>query len=437
MRHSIGFTVAVLAIAFSPLTALAQPKAGTFKEKIEEAVRRHQDAIVEHRHTIHENPELGNREFETAKRVAEHLQTLGFDVKTGVAHTGVVGLLTGGKPGATIAVRADMDALPVTEDTDFPFKSTKRTTYNDMDVGVMHACGHDIHTSVLMGVASVLADLREDIPGKVMFVFQPAEEGAPPGEEGGADLMLEEGLFDELRPEAVFGLHTTPEIPAGKMGYAIGPALAAADSFELTIEGRQTHGAAPHLGVDPIVMASQVVMAFQTIRSRTLDPVQPSVVTVGMIHGGERQNIIPQQVRMQGTVRTYDSDVQDTIERRMEEILKGITNAGGGSFTFQYRRGVPATINDPKLARAMVPTMKAVLGDENVVETPPFMGAEDFAHYANEVPGLFLWLGVVKEGTVSGPLHSPTFRADDSAVAVGMRVMSNILMDYLENGVRP
>ncbi len=433
----MGFTVAALAMAFSPLASLAQPKAGTFKEKIEEAVRRHQDAIVEHRHTIHENPELGNREFETAKRVAEHMQTLGFEVKTGVAHTGVVGLLTGGKPGATIAVRADMDALPVTEDTDFPFKSTKRTTYNDMDVGVMHACGHDIHTSVLMGVASVLADLREDLPGKVMFVFQPAEEGAPPGEEGGADLMLEEGLFDDPHPEAVFGLHTTPEIPAGKMGYAIGPALAAADSFELTIEGRQTHGAAPHLGVDPIVMASQVVMAFQTIRSRTLDPVQPSVVTVGMIHGGERLNIIPQQVRMQGTVRTYDSDVQDTIERRMEEILKGITTAGGGSFTFQYRRGVPATINDPKLTRAMIPTMKAVLGDENVVETPPFMGAEDFAHYANEVPGLFLWLGVVKEGTVSGPLHSPTFRADDSAVAVGMRVMSNILMDYLENGVRP
>ena len=437
MRHSIRFTAAVLTFTLSSFTSFAQPPAGMLDEKIVEAVRRHQDAILEHRHYFHENPELGNREFETAKRVAAHLRGLGFDVRTEVAHTGVVGILTGGKPGPVIAVRADMDALPVTEETDFSFKSTKRTTYNDMDVGVMHACGHDIHTSVLMGVASVLADLRQEIPGKVMFIFQPAEEGAPPGEEGGADLMLEGGLFDDPRPEAVFGPHTTPGIPAGKMGYAIGPALAAADSFELTIEGRQTHGASPHQGIDPIVMASQVVMAFQTIRSRTLDPVQPSVVTVGMIHGGERMNIIPQQVRMQGTVRTYDPDVQDTIERRMEEILKGITTAGGGSFTFQYRRGVPATINDPALTRAMVPTMKAVLGDENVIEIPPFMGAEDFAYYANEVPGLFLWLGVVKEGTVSGPLHSPTFRADDSAVAVGMRVMSNILMDYLENGVRP
>ncbi len=431
------FIVAVLTVTLTPFASFAQPAAGAFKERIEEAVRLHQNSIIEHRHILHENPELGNREFETAKRVAEHLRGLGFEVQTDVAHTGVVGILTGGKPGAVIAVRADMDALPVTEETDFPFKSTKRTTYNDMDVGVMHACGHDIHTSVLMGVASVLADLREDMPGTVMFVFQPAEEGAPPGEEGGAGLMLEEGLFDDPRPEAVFGLHTTPEIPAGKMGYAIGPALAASDSFQLTVEGRQTHGAAPHLGIDPIVMASQVVMAFQTIRSRTLDPVQPSVVTVGMIHGGERMNIIPQQVRMQGTVRTYDTDVQDTIERRMEEILNGITSAGGGTFTFQYRRGVPATINDPALTRAMVPTMRAVLGDENVVETPPFMGAEDFAYYANKVPGLFLWLGVVKEGTESGPLHSPTFRADDDAVPVGMRVMSNVLMDYLEKRVKP
>jgi amidohydrolase len=431
MRYSIRFAVAVLTLALGSSTANAQPKAGAFKQKIDESVRQHQDAIIEHRHHIHQNPELGNREFETAERVAEHMRALGFDVRAGIAHTGVVGLLKGGKPGATIAVRADMDALPVTEDTDLPFKSTKRTTYNDLDVGVMHACGHDIHTSVLMGVASVLADLREEIPGTVMFVFQPAEEGAPPGEEGGAELMLKEGLFDDPPPEAVFGLHTNPGIPAGKMGYAIGPALAASDSFQLTIEGRQTHGATPHQGVDPIVMASQVVMAFQTIGSRSLDPIQPSVVTVGMIHGGERLNIIPQQVRMQGTVRTYDADVQDTVERRMNEILKGITSAGGGSYTFEYRRGNPATINNPALTRSMVPTMVTVLGEDNVIETPPIMAAEDFALYANEVPGLFLWLGVVKEGTVSGPLHSPTFRADDSAVPVGITVMSNVLMDYL------
>jgi amidohydrolase len=264
-----------------------------------------------------------------------------------------------------------------------------------------------------------------------MFIFQPAEEGAPPGEKGGASLMLEEGVFENPRPEAVFGLHTYSSMPVGKVGYTVGPALAAVDSFRITIKGSQTHGAAPHEGIDPVVMAAQTVMAFQTIPSRTLDPIQPSVVTVGMIHGGERSNIIPREVRMQGTVRTYDLDVRNTVERRMEEILKGITQAGGGSYTLQYNRGTPATINDPELTRWMAPTLAAVLGEENVLELPPTMGGEDFAYFANEVPGFFYRLGTLKEGTVSGPHHSPTFRADDDSVPVGMRAMSNVLMDYL------
>jgi amidohydrolase len=405
--------------------------AGLMDERILESVERHQGTIIEYRHRIHQNPELGNREFETSKMAAEHLRSLGMEVRTGIAHTGVVGLLTGGKPGSVVAVRADMDALPVTEDTDFPFKSTVRAVYNEMDVGVMHACGHDVHTAVLMGVASVLADLEDEIPGKVMFIFQPAEEGPPPGEEGGASLMVKEGVFDDPRPEAVFGLHTSWDMPVGKLGYVIGPALAAADSFHVTVKGFQTHGARPHQGIDPVVMAAQAVMAFQTIPSRTIEPVQPSVVSVGMIHGGERSNIIPMEVRMQGTVRTYDEQVRDTIERRMGEILDGITRAGGGSYTFQYNRGTPATINDPALSRWMVATLEAVVGEENASEIPPTMGAEDFAYYALEVPGFFYRLGTLRDGTVSGPNHSPTFRADDDSVPVGMRAMSNVVMDYL------
>ncbi|NIP82202.1 MAG: amidohydrolase, partial [Gemmatimonadetes bacterium] len=267
--------------------------------------------------------------------------------------TGVVGILRGAKPGPVVAVRADMDALPVTEDTPYPFKSTVRTTYLGQEVGVSHACGHDIHTAVQLGVASVLADLRDDLAGTVLFIFQPAEEGPPPGEEGGASLMVEEGVLEDPAPAAIFGLHTNPGLEVGHVGYVIGPALASSDHFRITLRGQQSHGASPHLSIDPIVMASQAVMAFQTIRSRNLDPLEPSVISVGIIRGGERFNIIPAEVHMEGTVRTYDQDVRDAIERRMDEILAGITQAGGGTYTFEYQRGTPPTINDQELAREM------------------------------------------------------------------------------------
>lgn len=405
--------------------------AGILDGKITESVERHKKAIVELRHQIHQHPELGNREFETARVVAEHLKSLRFEVRTEIAHTGVIGILKGGKPGPVVAVRADMDALPVTEETDFPFKSTVRTTYGGLEVGVMHACGHDIHTSVQLGVASVLADLRDDIPGTILFIFQPAEEGAPPGEEGGASLMLEEGVFDDPVPEAVFGLHILPTLPVGSIGYSIGPALAASDVFRITIRGTQTHGASPHEGIDPVVMASQTVMAFQTIPSRTVDPIKPCVVTVGMIHGGERFNIIPDEVHLEGTVRTYDPEVRDRVEQRMGEILEGITRAGGGSFSISYSREIDATINDPALSRQMVMTLETVVGRESSRELPPVMWAEDFSNYSSRIPGFFYWLGTLKEGTVSGPLHSPLMRADDSSIPVGIRVMSNLLLDYL------
>ena len=401
------------------------------KDPIDKAISKNLNTIIDLRHQIHQYPELGNREFKTAKLVAEHLRSLGIEVETDIAYTGVVGVLKGNKPGPVVAVRADMDALPVTEETDLPFKSTVKTTYLDKEVGVMHACGHDIHTSVQLGVASVLASMKRSLPGTVKFIFQPAEEGPPPGEEGGAELMLKEGVFDNPKPSAVFGLHTHAALEVGELGLTIGPAMAAVDQFIITIKGKQSHGAYPHKSVDPIIMATEVVTAFQTIRSRSLSPLEPSVVTVGIIRGGERFNIIPEEVHLEGTVRTYDPEVQDMVEKRMNEILKGITLAYGGSFELNYDRGTPATINNPELCKQMIPTLERVVGKNNLKMMDPVMGGEDFAIFANEVPGIYYRLGVVKPGTTSGWIHTPTFRADDSCLEIGIRAMSNMVVDYL------
>ncbi len=416
----------IIAVTLAPAVAVAQSSA------IDKAVERYRADITEHRHQIHQNPELGNREFKTAALVAQHMEDLGLEVTRGIAHTGVVGILRGGKPGTLIAVRADMDALPVTEDTPYEFKSVLRTTYLGKDVGVSHACGHDVHTAVQMGVVSVLASMRDEIPGTIMFIFQPAEEGPPPGEEGGADLMIREGVFGNFKPSAVFGLHTFSEMDVGTIGYTPGPALAAVDHFNIEIKGKQAHGAQPHQSVDPVVMASQVVMALQTIRSRNLPPLEPSVVTVGIIRGGERFNIIPAQVHLEGTVRTYNPEVRDAIERRMKEIVAGITQAGGGTYELEYNRGTPATINNIALTNEMVPIIERVVGKDNVFQIEPTMGGEDFAYFANEAPGFFFRLGSVKPGTTSGGHHTPDFQADDGSIPVGMRAMANILMDYLQ-----
>ena len=401
---------------------------------IDAAVERIVEEIIELRHQIHQNPELGNREFMTATLVAEHLRGLGFDeVIVDVAHTGVVGILRGGLPGDTVAVRADMDALPVTEDTPYSFASTVRTDYLGQEVGVMHACGHDVHTAVQLGVASVLASMRSEIPGVVKFIFQPAEEGPPPGEEGGADLMVQEGVLENPRPSAIFGLHTLAQMGVGTLGYTPGPALAAVDHFVIRIIGQQSHGAYPELGVDPVVMASQAVMALQTIRSRNLPPLEPSVITVGIMRGGTRFNIIPDEMWLEGTVRTYSPDVRNMVERRMDEILAGITAASGGSYELDYDRGTPATINDRALTERMAPTLSRVMGVENVEVLDPVMGGEDFAYFANEIPGFFFRLGMVAPGVESGGHHTPTFQADDASVPIGMRAMSNLLLDYLRN----
>ncbi len=420
--------VAILPLLASPAAA----QTGAWDERIQAAVAEFEEETVAFRQHVHQYPELGNREFETARMVADHLIALGFDdVRTEVAHTGVVGVLRGGKPGPVIAVRADMDALPVTEDTDLPFASKVRTTYNGLEVGVMHACGHDVHTAVQYGVASVLTSMREDIPGTILFIFQPAEEGPPPGEEGGAELMLREGAFADPKPQAVFGLHTLSGLPLGQVGYTSGPALAAVDHFQATITGVQTHGAQPQAGIDPVVMAAQAILSLQTIASRNVHPLKPVVVTVGMVHGGERFNIIPDAVAIEGTVRSYDPDVRDLVEARMAEVLDGITSSGGGSYELDYSRGFPATINNPELTSESLVTLRAVVGDDNALELDPTMGGEDFSYFANEVPGFFYRLGIHREGTRTGPHHSPFFRADDASVGIGMRVMANVLMDYL------
>jgi amidohydrolase len=399
-------------------------------------------ASIRQRQDIHRNPELSNRETRTAGLVAAHLKSLGIEVRTGIAHTGVVGVLKGGRPGRTIAVRADMDALPVIEQTDLPFRSTAKGEYLGRPVGVSHACGHDVHTAALLGTASILAAMRDKLPGTVMFIFQPAEEGVPPGETGGAGLMVEEGVFSATRPDAVIAFHTNGDPPdeagddefLGKVVYTPGPTFAAATRWQATVRGRQTHGASPHLGVDPIVTASEIVMALQTIRSRVLPPLSDNVITVGIFRAGERHNIIPESVELGGTIRTFDDAVLDAIEARMRDVFDGVTRAAHATFELSFDRTHPMTVNNPELTARLVPTLERLVGSGNIKEVPPITGAEDFSYFANVVPGFYFALGVVPEGRTSGGHHTPTFYADDESVPIAMRLMSTLVVDYLEGG---
>jgi amidohydrolase len=399
-------------------------------------------ASIAQRQDLHRNPELSNRETRTAQLVAAHLKKLGIEVQAGIAHTGVVGILKGGQPGRTIAVRADMDGLPVTEQTDFPFKSTVRSSYLGQDVGVMHACGHDVHTAALLGVASMLAEIRDRLPGTVMFIFQPAEEGVPAGERGGARMMVEEGVFSTVKPDAVIAFHTNGAPPddegdnelLGTVAYSSGAAFAAATRWEATVRGRQAHGSTPHLGVDPIVTASGIVMALQTIRSRILSPLSENVVTVGVFRSGERHNIIPEAAQLGGTIRTFDDATLKTIETRMREIFDGYTKAAHATYELSFDTGHPMTVNDPTLTAELVPTLERLIGKDRVRQAPPITGAEDFSYFSQLVPGFYLRLGVVPEGKVSGGHHTPTFYAADESVPIAMRLMASLVVDYLAAG---
>jgi len=388
--------------------------------------------VIEWRRDIHANPELSNREFRTAALVADHLRALGMEVRTEVAHTGVVGFLEGGKPGPVVALRADMDALPVTEMVDLPFASKVRTTYNGMEVGVMHACGHDNHVAILMGVASVLTTMKEDLPGSVKFIFQPAEEGAPAGEEGGADLMLREGAFENPRPEVIFGLHVWPN-RVGEISYLPGPFMASSDAMRIKVTGRQTHGAVPWGGVDPIVVASQIVLGLQTIASRQLDvTATPSIITIGTFHGGVRSNIIPDEVELSGTIRTFLPEVRRDIERRIRRTVEHIATSAGATADVEIDYGYPVTVNDPELTMQMLPSLERV--SDSVKQTAKITGAEDFSYFANEVPGLFIFLGVAPPDADLATVprnHSPYFFADENALLTGVRALASLSVDYM------
>jgi amidohydrolase len=434
MPRLAAVAATVLFLASAPGLAAISDRA------IEDAARAVDAQVVEWRRDLHQNPELGNREFRTSQKVAEHLKALGLEVKTGIAHTGVVGILRGGKPGPTIALRADMDALPVTEQVDVPFKSTVATEYRGEKVGVMHACGHDAHTAILMGAAQALASLRKDLPGTILFVFQPAEEGAPEGEHGGAPLMLEEGAFDIVKPEAVFGLHVWSTLNSGQIGYRSGPFMAASDRFRIVVKGRQTHGARPWGGVDPIVVASQIVLGLQTIVGRQIDISQyPAVVSVGAIKGGIRNNIIPDEVEMIGTFRTFDPEVRRQIIERMTRTAQDIAHSAGATATVEIADdNNPVTVNDPKLTSRMLPSLARVGRGGQVKEMPYVTGAEDFAYFGQKVPALFFFVGSTPDGVDAAQApsnHSPQFYLDEGSLPVGLRAMMGVAVDYLQ-GIR-
>lgn len=391
--------------------------------------------VIEWRHHIHENPELSNREFETAKYVANHLKSLGLEVKTGIAHTGVVGILNTGKPGPTVALRADMDALPVTERVDIPFASKAKGTYIGQEVGVMHACGHDTHVAMLMGAAEILTGMKDQLRGKIVFIFQPAEEGAPPGEEGGAGLMVKEGVLDNPKVDAIFGLHINSATEVGKVKYKPGGELAAADIFNIKVKGKQTHGSTPWTGVDPIVTSAQIIMGLQTIISRQTELTkEAAVISVGKISSGVRNNIIPEEAEMTGTIRTLDTEMQQKIHDKIRHVATTIAESMGATAEVEIIRGTPVTYNDPALTAQMLPTLERTAGKENTILIDAITGAEDFAYYAQKIPGLFLFVGGMPKGqdpAMAAPHHTPDFYVEDSGMNLGVRLLCNLAIDYL------
>lgn len=390
--------------------------------------------VISWRRDFHQHPELSNREFRTAGIIAYHLRKLGMVVKTGVAHTGVVGILRGKEEKPVVALRADMDALPVTEALDLPFASKVRTVYNGQEVGVMHACGHDAHTAMLMGAAQVLSEMRDRLPGTIKFIFQPAEEGAPEGEDGGAEMMIREGVLENPKPDALFGLHVFPSL-AGHIEYCVGGAMASVDGLRILVRGRQTHAAMPWGGIDPIVVASQIVLGLQTIVSRQIDITKaPAIVSIGSIHGGVRSNIIPDEVEMIGTIRALDGEMRTDIHERIKTTAAKIAESGGAAAEVTIDLGYPVVVNDPEITERMIPSLERVAGKDNVVSVPPKTVAEDVSYYLEEIPGLFFFLGITPKDSDPSEVamnHSPFFYVDESALIIGVRALSHLTVDYM------
>jgi amidohydrolase len=427
----------VTAAVLTSSAAQAQSAANPLAAEVDRLATELNSQVVTWRRDFHKNPELGNREVRTSKVIADELRKLGYEVTTNVATTGVIGVLRGAKPGPVVALRSDMDALPVTEQTELPFKSTAKAQWNGQEVGVMHACGHDNHMAILLGTATALARMKDRLPGTVKVIFQPAEEGAPPGEVGGAEQMLKENAFENPKVDAVFGLHVFP-FPAGTVSYRPGPMMASQDNFIIRVNGRQTHGAVPWGGIDPIVVGSQIVMALQTIISRTVNITEaPAVVTVGRFTGGNRANIVPDQIELEGTIRSFDENVRKDIQARLRSIATNIAEAAGATAEVTIATGYPVTRNDPSLTERMVPTLKRTVGDADGRGATLTGTAEDFSVLQQRAPGKLKFLGVTprdQDYTKAAQNHSPLFFADESALPVGVKVMTNLTLDYLFGG---
>jgi len=429
--HALAAAALILSAAASP--AVAQSKAADpLAAEIETRMTAVMPKVVAWRRDIHEHPELSNQETRTAALVEKHLRALGLEVQPNVGKTGVIGILRGGKPGPVVALRADMDALPVTELVNLPFKSTVRTMYNGQEVGVMHACGHDNHVAIMMGTAEVLAGMKERIPGTVKFIFQPAEEGL-----GGAEAMIADGALQNPRPTAIFGLHVWPSA-LGSLSTRAGGFMAAADNLDIVVKGRQTHGSQPWSGVDPIVITAQIVMGLQTVASRQIDVTSaPAVITIGMIQGGNRGNIIPDSVVMIGTIRTFDPEMRKEIHLRVKRTVEDIATSGGATARVNVSTGGLITQNDASLLEKMTPTLQRTAGDGGFKIVNPVTGSEDFPAFTKDIPGLFYFLGVAPKGMdqKSQPAnHSPLFFADEAALPTGVRAMTNLAVDYLKSG---
>ena len=419
------------------LTLLAFSTLSFAQDKVEDLVSHVEPDVIKWRHHFHEFPELSNREFNTAKYIADYLNSLGFEVQTGVAKTGVIAILDSGKPGPVVALRADMDGLPVKEQSNLPYRSEQMGEYNGNEVPVMHACGHDTHMAMLMGAAKVLSELKGELKGKVKFIFQPAEEGAPAGEAGGAELMVKEGVLKNPDVDAIFGLHISSNADVGTIRYNSGGTMAAVDPFKIVIHGKQAHGAYPWKSVAPVVTAAQMIMSLQTIVSREIKLIDDAaVVTVGSIHGGNRSNIIPDSVELVGTIRTLNSAAREHIYDAMARKVKGIADSMGAKATltppldFSY----PITYNDPDLTQSMLPTMQRTAGVENTILSKPVTGAEDFSFFQEKVPGLYVWVGgkpldVPEEESPAH--HTPEFYVDDEGLKLGVELLTNFTLDYM------
>jgi amidohydrolase len=396
-----------------------------FDERVRKETEAIKDRLVETRRELARHPELSNREAWTGKFIAERLRQLGFEnIRTGIARHGVVAVLKGGKPGPVVAWRADMDGLPIQDTGDKPYKSQNN--------GVKHACGHDAHMAIALGVAEVLSKLKADLPGSVKFIFQPAEESPPEGEEGGAALMIKEGVLENPKPQAIFGLHVWAQAPSGKIHYVPGAALASAEAFTVTVKGKRVHAATPHLGVDPIVIAAQCITALQTIRSRRVDPFDPIVLTFGSIHGGNRNNIIPESVTMEGTLRTLDEQTRETVHTMMKQTLSGCTSGSGAEFEMKWSSmQYPVTFNDPDLTRGNLAGLQRAVGSSNVVLGRPTLGGEDFSFYQKVIPGFFWFLGI-RNPSNTGAHHTAEFDVDEGVLGLGVRAAAAQLTDYLE-----